>query len=103
MTDTKWVVSKYAPETGRRFEIRDCEYNRQDREAWIIGLNEGGLAYVALPRSEYIPRPAPERWEKVPIPQTSSIVMFLESNGWATRNERFRIVDGAVILERSVI
>lgn len=98
MTDTKWVVSKYAPETGERFEVKEEFTN-----FYLVARN--GYLYVFL-KSEYIPCPPPERWERVPITEVLELVgrrrmiSLRYDEFWCAENERLSIIAGALVLER---
>lgn len=59
MSDSQWVVSKYAPATGDKFKVvlvRDGE--------WVVDI--GGHSRLGVfPKSEYILTTPLERWETV--------------------------------------
>lgn len=100
----KWVVSKYAPETGERFEVL-AEYDSSYR----IRVHRADRWYnLDAPKDEYIPCPPPERWEKVPINcvihNHGDTVEFVIQHiwVWALTGHRFTIIDGALVLERRV-
>lgn len=101
---TQYVWHKLCAEKGEgeRFKVADEYHDR-----YIISM--GGYCYSFL-KSEYIPCPPPERWEGVPIETRlavrewgrSVITHGAKNAAFCEDNERFRIIDGALVLERRI-
>lgn len=107
MSDTQWVVSKYAPEMGEKFEVLE-EMNN----CFKVACNDNSW-YHFLPKREYIPTTPPERWE--PINAKWHItgkraeyrdveLLYCYAVAEITLLEGFRFIEGngALLLQRKV-
>lgn len=106
MSNTQWVISKYAKEGdgAEKFEVIE-DYPA----SYLIKVIQNDRWYnLDAPKIEYIPTTPPERWETVPIEECITVVngRCLVSKKWGgtfcAKNERFQIQDGKLVLQRKV-
>lgn len=62
MSEPIWVCSRWntAPKDGEKYEVNDCH-----SEFYSTVKEYGGGYSCRLPKSDYVPCPAPEQWEHI--------------------------------------
>lgn len=86
----QWVISKYAPETGEKWEVTG-----ETETAWKVDTEE---YFFWLPKSEYIPTTPPERWEDIPFHISPAVAGILQ--GFCEIGQRVIEADGKLVLQR---
>lgn len=96
----QWVISKYAPETGEKWEVDETHAHYRSDICWQVPCKDARGAFMYLPKSEYIPTTPPERWENIPFIFSPALAGLLE--GLCEKGQRVIEEDGKLVLQRRV-
>lgn len=99
MSNTQWVISKYAKDgEGEKFEVIE-DYPA----SYLIKVIQNNRWYnLDVPKIEYLPCPPPERWETVPIEGEGCRLVLQAVAGLCAHDERVLIQSGKLVLQRRV-